>query len=89
MSNPLIQATLRAHHKQWLTVEEAATLAGVSAQTVRRAVARGRLEFKAARGPTKLLFHDDVAAWIQERSRGPQIRLLDDDECPPVSQLDL
>ena len=52
---------------EFLTVAEAAAKAGVSEQTVRRAVKRGQLRYRRREGVLKLLSRHEVEQWITSR----------------------
>lgn len=60
---------------EYVTVDEAAVLAGFSSNTMRRAIARGELKYRAERGRNKLLRADEVEAWAKPRH---ELRILDD-----------
>lgn len=60
---------------EWVTREEACTMAGVSDSTLRNAVYRGELRYKGKRGLNKLFRREDVEAWIKRRQ---QVQPLDE-----------
>lgn len=65
----------------FLTVGEAAVIAGVSDVTIRRAIAKRELRYRAERGATKLLRISDVEEWAKRRK---EIRQIDDDSGEPA-----
>ena len=53
-----------------ITVTEAGVLAGVSGETIRRAIRRGEIPIARKIGVNVLVRRDDVERWIRERQEG-------------------
>ena len=66
-----------AESTEYLTVEQAAVRAGVSAITVRRAIRDKELRYRAERGRTKLLRAEEVDRWAARRT---ELRRIEPEE---------